>query len=145
MCRPCQEKSSSQPKRQMPQPTQVLKCLHLQPVLWRQADACEGFCWSLTRDNEAGSGGCPRRVGEGVSHCGGHVCAYPWDAFTEVTQEGGSEAEFLGLLQVVVPKLFWPWPSSAKQKTLWPTKPTHFHFPLGENMVITKDERGREK
>lgn len=85
----------------MPQPTQALKCLHLRPMFCSQAEVCEGFHWILTRDNDAESGGRPERVG-----AGGCVCAYPGDAFTEVTQEGGGEVEFLGLLQVVVPKLF---------------------------------------
>lgn len=41
----------------------------------------------------------------GWVHRGGCGCSYPRDAFTEVTQEGGGEAEFLGLLRAVVPKL----------------------------------------
>lgn len=98
--------------------------VHLQPVFWSQADACEGFCWILTKDNDAGGEGCPKRVGAGASHCSGRVCTYPWDAFTKVTQAGGGEAQFLGLLQFVVPELFWLWLNSSKQKTSWPTKPT---------------------
>lgn len=118
--------------------------VHLQPVFWSQVDASEGFRWILTKDDGARGGGCPKRVGKGASHCSGHVYAYPWDAFTEVTQAGGGEAQFLGLLQVVVPELFWLWPNCSKQKTSWPTKPTtHAHFPVGKNFIIAKE--GEEK
>ena len=76
------------------------------------------------------AGAAPR----GWVHRGGCVCVYPGDAFTEVTQEGGGEAEFLGLLQVVVPELFRLWPSLAKHKTLWPTEPTGSYSAVGKNL-----------
>lgn len=71
MCRLCQEKFSSQPRRQMPWPTQALECLHLQLELCSQADACECFYWILTKDSDAGRGSCLKRVDTGSPAVGG--------------------------------------------------------------------------
>lgn len=97
-CRPCQEKSSSQPKGRDYSPRKP----------WSAPAACvlePGWClWRLPLDSDQRQG-CwewrlPKEGGGRGSFCEGCVCVYPCDAFTEVTQEGGGQAEFLNLLHL---------------------------------------------
>ena len=91
-------------------PSSVCTCSRVLKPAW--------CLWSLPldpdQDRDAGSGGCPKRVGSGAAHCRGCTCAY-YDTFTEVTQEGGEEAEFLDLLPGVVP-------SSLDCGPVWPSE-----------------------
>lgn len=141
MCRLCQDKSSSQPRRQMAQPTQALKCLHLQPMFWSQADVCDGSHWILTRDNDAESRGLPREGGcavEGVSVPTLETLSQKWP-----------RREEMRLNSLVYSKLWFP--SSFDCGPVWlSTRPCGPRSPLApalqwERICNNKGWKGKQK
>lgn len=137
-------KSSSQPRRQMPQPTRALKCLHLQPCseaslvpMKSSADPWSRlWCWEW---------GCPKRGRfRGTPLQRVYMCLLLW-RFHWSDPGGGEEAEFLfWFASAVVPSSLDCGPLGQAKAPCGPLSPLILTFGC-EKEFGNKGQRGREK